>query len=327
MESKIKWGIVGPGKIARKFASDLQLVEDAIITGVGSRNLQRAQEFADEFHVPHVFGSYEELFQSSEVDVLYIATPHNFHKELAIRAMENGKHVLCEKPLGINGKEVAEIVEAAKKNKVFMMEALWSRFNPAIQRVKKLVDEGKLGQITYLHADFAFYALDRDKDSRLLNPNLASGSLLDIGIYPVFLAYLILGMPERIEAMSTFHGNGTELQTSMIFQYPEAQALLYSGFRGRSKMEAEISGTEAEVYLRPRWHEANGFSLVKNGEAEEFDLPVRGTGYFYEIMEVNQCIREQRIESGSWSHQNSLDIAELLDTIRKKCGISFPFEG
>lgn len=327
MENKIKWGIVGPGRIATKFIEDLKLVSDAEITAVASRSLERAQSFASTFNIAHVFGNYDELFDSDAVDVLYIATPHNFHKELAIKAMEKGKHVLCEKPLGINRKEVMEIVEVAKKNKVFMMEALWSRFNPTIQRVKKLVGEGELGKITYLHADFAFYALDRNMDSRLLNPNLASGSLLDIGIYPVFLAYLILGMPERIEALSAFHQNGTELQTSMIFQYPEAQALLYSGFRGRSKMEAEISGTDAEVYLRPRWHEASGFSLVKNGVAEEFELPVRGTGYFYEIMEVNQCIKEKRTESKLWSHQNSLDIAELLDEVRRKCGISFPFEG
>lgn len=326
MDNKIKWGIVGPGKIATKFIEDLKLVPDAEITAVASRSLERAQSFASTFNIAHVFGNYDELFDSDVVDVLYIATPHNFHKELAIKAMEKGKHVLCEKPLGVNRKEVAEIVEAAKKNKVFMMEALWSRFNPTIQKVKELVEDGTLGEITYLHADFAFYALDRGMDSRLLNPNLASGSLLDIGIYPIFLAYFVLGMPERVEAVSTFHENGTELQTSMIFYYSSAQALLYSGFSGRSKMEAEISGTQGEVYLRPRWHEANGFSLVKNGATEEFDLPLQGTGYFYEINEVNQCIRAGKTESGLWSHQNSLDIAELLDRVRRKCGIRFPFE-
>lgn len=327
METKIKWGIVGPGRIATKFIEDLKLVDGAEITAVASRSLEKAKNFAAAFNIAHVFGNYDELFDSDVVDVLYIATPHNFHKELAIRAMEKGKHVLCEKPLGINKQEVAEILAAAKKNKVFLMEALWSRFNPTIQKIKELVENGTLGHVTYLHADFAFYALDRDMDSRLLNPNLASGSLLDIGIYPAFLAYLILGMPERIEAVSNFHENGTELQTSMIFHYPQAQALLHSGFRGRSKMEAEISGTEAEVYLRPRWHVADGFSLVKNGEVEEFDLPLHGTGYFYEILEVNQCIREGRVESELWSHQNSLDVAELLDTVRRKCGIRFPFEG
>ncbi len=327
MDQKIKWGIVGPGRIATKFVGDLKLVHDAEITAVASRSLERAQNFATEFNIPNAFGNYDELFDSDVVDVLYIATPHNFHKKLTIRTMEKGKHVLCEKPLGVNKKEVDQMVETAKKHKVFMMEALWSRFNPSIQKVKKLIDEGAIGDVGYLHADFAFFALDRDLDSRLLNPDLASGSLLDIGIYPIFLAYLILGMPERIEAVSNFHDNGTELQTSMIFHYPLAQAILYSGLKGNSKMEAEISGTKGDIYIRPRWHEAKGFSLVKNNEVEEFDLLVQGTGYFYEILEVNKCLREGRIESTLWSHQNSLDLVELLDKVRGKCGIRFPFEG
>ena len=326
MESKIKWGVVGPGKIARKFASDLQLVQDAALTGVGSRNLQRAQEFANEFDVPHVFGNYEELFQSPEVDVLYIATPHNFHKDLAIGAMENGKHVLCEKPLGISKAEVEEMVTASKRNNVFLMEAMWSRFNPTIQKVKQMIDDGESGKLCYLHADFAFYALDRDEGSRLLNPDLASGSVLDIGIYPIFLAYLLLGMPDKILAASNFHPNGTELQTSMIFDYDQAQAVLYSGLTSRSSMIAEVSCTEGELLLNSRWHEADGYRLVKEGEEQEFPMPLTGIGYYYEILEVNKCLKEEKIESDLWSHQNSLDLSELLDTVRKKCGITFPFE-
>ena len=202
-------------------------------------------------------------FTFDNVDVLYIATPHNFHKELALKAMEAGKHVLCEKPLGINRKEVLELIEAAEQNKVFLMEGLWSRFNPSIQKAKALVDNGDIGDISYVQADFAFYALDRDKDSRLLNPHLASGSLLDIGIYPIFLSYLLLGMPQKIQATSKFHPNGTEIQTAMIFEYEAAQAMLYSGFTSNSRMEAEISGTKGEVFLEPRWHAANSCKLFK----------------------------------------------------------------
>jgi len=326
MKSKIKWGVVGPGKIARKFASDLKLVHEAELTAVGSRNLKRAQEFADEFDVPHVFGSYEELFQSPEVDVLYVATPHNFHKDLAIRAMENGKHVLCEKPLGISRAEVTEMLAASKQNNVFLMEAMWSRFNPTIQKVKQMVDDGELGKLAYLHADFAFYALDRGLDSRLLNPELASGSVLDIGIYPIFLSYLLLGMPDKILATSNFHPNGTELQTSMIFDYEQAQAVLYSGLTSRSSMIAEISCTDGELLLNSRWHEADGYKLVKEGEEQEFSMPLTGIGYYYEILEVNKCLKEEKIESSLWSHQNSLDLSELLDTVREKCRIKFPFE-
>ncbi len=326
MESKIRWGVVGPGKIARKFMSDLKLVHDAELTGVGSRNLVRAQEFAKEFNVPHIFGSYEELFQSPEVDVLYIATPHNFHKDLAIMAMEHGKHILCEKPLGISREEVEKMVAASKKNNVFLMEAMWSRFNPTIQKVKQMIDDEELGKLCYLHADFAFYALDRDESSRIWNLDLASSSLLDIGIYPVFLAYLLLGMPDKILATSNFHSNGTELQTSMIFDYGQAQAVLYSGLTSRSSMIAEVSCEKGELLLNSRWHEADGYRLIKDGKEQEFRMPPTGIGYYHEIMEVHECMRAKKVQSDLWSHQNSLDLSELLDTIREKCGITFPFE-
>jgi len=326
METKIRWGIVGPGKIARKFVSDLLLVEDAEVTAVASRSMERAKEFAEEYDVEHTFGSYDELFRSGTVDVVYIATPHNFHRDLSIKALENGIGVLCEKPMGVNRDEVVEQVNASKKHNTFLMEAMWSRFNPSIKKVKELVDTGEIGELKYLYADFAFYALDRDEDSRLLNPDLASGTILDIGIYPIFLSYLLLGMPENILATSKFHNNGTELQTSMIFDYPEAQAMLYSGFTSRSRMEAEISGNKGQLFLKSRWHEADEYTMVKEDETKKFSLPLKGIGYYYEILEVHECLRSNKIESDLWSHQNSLDLSELLDTVRKKCGVSFPFE-
>lgn len=327
METKIRWGIIGPGNIAGKFTSDLHLVADAEVTAVASRSFDKAQNFAQKFEIEHVLASYEELFESDKVDIVYIATPHVFHKELSIKAMKKGKHVLCEKPLGVNRAEAMSMIEVAKQNKVFLMEGLWSRFNPSIQKVKQLITENAIGDVSYLHADFAFYGLDRDEQSRVLNPNLASGSLLDIGIYPIFLAYLILGMPDEISAHSNFHSNGTELQTSMIFQYQNAQAVLYSGLFGNSKMEAEISGTKGELFLHPRWHEASGYTSVLDGETQVMDLPIKGVGFTYEIEEVHNCLRNSQLESKLWSHQNSLDLVELMDEVRKRTGIKFPFEG
>ncbi len=327
METKIRWGIIGPGNIAGKFTSDLQLVKDAQVTAVASRSFDKAQNFAQEFGIEHTFASYDELFASDAVDIVYIATPHVFHKELSIKAMEQGKHVLCEKPIGVNRGEVEAMLESAKKNEVFLMEALWSRFNPSIKKVKQLIMEGAIGDVGYLHANFAFYGLDRDENSRILNPNLASGSLLDIGIYPIFLAYLILGMPDEISAYSNFHPNGTELQTSMNFQYQNAQAVLYSGLTSTSKMEAEISGTKGELFLHPRWHEAHGYTKVLNGEVQLTDLPLEGNGFTYEIEEVHRCLSAKKLESNLWSHQNSLDLAELMDRVREQAGIKFPFEG
>ncbi|MEC3964722.1 Gfo/Idh/MocA family oxidoreductase [Flagellimonas halotolerans] len=326
METKIRWGIVGPGKIARKFVSDLMLVDDAEIAAVASRSLERAEAFANDYNVQHTFGSYDALFRSGTVDVVYIATPHNFHKELSVKALENGIGVLCEKPMGVNRAEVVEQVNASKQNNAFLMEAMWSRFNPSIKKVKQLVDEGVVGDLKYIHADFAFYGLDRDLDSRLLNPDLASGSILDIGIYPIFLSYLLLGMPDDIMATSKFHENGTELQTSMIFDYKEAQSILYSGLTSDSKMEAEISGSKGQLFLKPRWHEADEYTLAKDDKTNKFSLPLTGIGYYYEILEVHKCLCENKIESDLWSHQNSLDLSELLDKVREKSGVSFPFE-
>ncbi|PXX25590.1 Gfo/Idh/MocA family protein [Arenibacter sp. ARW7G5Y1] len=326
MAKKVKWGIIGLGNIARNFVKDLALVNDAQIYAAASRNLDKAKGFAEEYKIPNAYGSYKELLECKEVDVVYIATPHTSHCELSIMAMEHGKHVLCEKPMGINRAEVEKMLAAAKQNKVFLMEALWSRFNPSIKKAKQLIDNGEIGPLAYIHADFAFYALDRDLKGRVLNPELAGGSLLDIGIYPIFLAYLLLGKPDQILSSSNFHDNGTEIQTSMIFKYPKAQAILYSGFTSHSEMKAEISGERGTIYIPTRWHEAQGYTVERNGEKEDFSIPTTGRGYYYEIKEVHDCLEQGKLESSQWSHSNSLDLITLMDTVRKQNGIAFPFE-
>lgn len=326
MEEKIRWGIVGPGKIAHSFAQDLALVPDGRLEAVASRNLQRATEFAKEYGAVKTFDSYEALFVCKDVDVVYIATPHNYHEEHSIAAMDHGKHVLCEKPLGINLKQVNRMIASSIKNNVFLMEALWSRFNPSIQKTKELVDTGKIGTLSYLHADFAFYALDRSEQGRLLNTELAGGSLLDIGIYPIFLSYLLLGMPKKIQSASKLYKTGVELQTSMIFEYENAQAMLYSGLNSKSEMKAEISGSEGSIFIHPRWHEAQGISLEKEGQLEEIALPTTGKGYTYEIEEVHRCLRNGKTQSDIWSHQNSIDLITLLDTVRNQNNIKFTFD-
>ena len=176
MPTEIRWGIVGLGKIADTFARDLALVSDASLVAVASRSLQKAEAFKTLYSATYAFGNYEELFNCSEVDVIYIATPHSHHAQLALQAMEHGKHVLCEKPMGVNRQQTAAMLDMAKERQVYFMEALWSRFMPAIVRAKELIDSGTLGDIRYIHADFAFFALDRDRKGRLLNPELAGGS-------------------------------------------------------------------------------------------------------------------------------------------------------
>ena len=323
----INWGIIGAGNIAHTFSKDLQLVQDGKLVAVASRSLEKARNFADEYQAPLAFGSYEELFTCEEVDVIYIATPHMNHAELSIAAMKAGKNVLCEKPAGVHKAQVLEMVKTAKAENVFFMEALWSRFNPTILEVKDRIDAGAIGKLGYLHADFAFYALDRDEEGRLLNLDLAGGSLLDIGIYPIFLSYLLLGMPKAIKASANFYKTGVEVQASMIFEYENAQAILYSGLNSNSKMEAQIAGSEGSIFIHPRWHETTGYTLEKDGERIKNEIGKKGKGYTYEIEEVHTCLTKGKKESDLWSHQNSLDLIELLDTVRERTGIVFPFEG
>ncbi len=324
-KSMIKWGIVGAGNIAHSFSKDLALVKSGKLVSVASRSLEKAQDFANEYGAPNAYGSYEELFKSNTVDVIYLAIPHTSHATLSIAAMKAGNAVLCEKPMGVNRHEVEEMITVAKENNVFLMEALWSRFNPTIKKVKELVDNGAIGEVGYLHADFAFYGLDRDEKGRLLNPDLAGGSLLDIGIYPIFLAYLILGKPKDIKATANFYKTGVEVQCSMIFNYDKAQAILYSGLNSNSEKKAEIAGSEGSIFIHPRWHEATGYTLEKDGECTANEVGKMGKGYVHEIEEVHDCLISGKKESELWNHQNSLDLIAIIDLIRKKTGIVFPF--
>lgn len=322
----IRWGIVGAGNIAHTFAKDLALVAGNELNGVASRSLEKAKGFADEYNAPNAFGSYDEMFKSDVIDVVYIATPHTSHAKLSILAMNHGKNVLCEKPMGVHIEEVKSMLAKAREKKVFLMEALWTRFNPTIREVKKLVDNGEIGSVGYLKADFAFYGLDREASGRILNPDLAGGSVLDIGIYPIFLSYLILGMPKSITATSKFYKTGVEIQTAMIFNYDNAQSLLFSGLSSKSEMKAEIAGSSGSIYIKPRWHETTGYILEKGEDVKDVEVGKLGKGYTYEIEEVQHCLESGKLESDLWSHQNTTDLCTLLDMVREKAGITFPFE-
>ncbi|WP_411030290.1 Gfo/Idh/MocA family protein [Spongiimicrobium sp. 3-5] len=326
MGKKVKWGIVGLGKIAKLFVDDLLLVKDAELIAVASTNSERAKVFAQEYGVNSYYGSYLELFNNKEVDVVYVATLHHTHAKVSIAAMDHKKHVLCEKPVAISALEAKQMIASSIRNKVFFMEAFWSRFNPTIKKTKELVDAGALGRLRYISAEFTFYKLDEDPKSRALNIDLAGGSLLDMGVYPIFLSYLLLGKPAEILARSKFHWTGAEIQTSMIFNYKDAQAMLYSGFSNDTDMKAKICGEDAEIYVAPIWHEAQGFTLVNNGKERLYKLPTKGKGFTYEICEVHKCLQNGKLESSLWSHQNSLELMNIVDEVRKKAGIRFSFE-
>ncbi|MFM1877488.1 MAG: hypothetical protein RLZZ241_354 [Bacteroidota bacterium] len=326
MLNTYNWGIIGLGKIARTFATDLALVPQARLVAVASRTAAKARDFAMDFNVANAYASYAELLANSEVQVVYIATPHTEHFQHSLAALRAGKHVLCEKPLGINKQEVQELIQAASENGVFLMEALWSRFIPALQEVSRIITSGQIGELSYMKADFAFPGLDRDPKGRLLNPDLAGGSLLDIGIYPLFLAYWLLGTPDSFLATAKFHHTGIEKQIGMILEYPNAMAMLYSGLTSLSEMRVELSCTRGNLYILPRWHETDGFEIAVDGAIQTVMKPTLGKGYTHEVLEVHNCLQLGKLESEQWGHADSMALHSLLDAIRERCGIRFPSE-
>ncbi len=322
MNTKIKWGIIGLGGIANKFATDLLLVENCTLEAVASRNLEKAEAFSKQYNSNNFYGSYEELLQNELVNIVYIATPHNSHERYTILALKHKKAVLCEKPFAINKKQVFKMIEASKNNQVFLMEAMWTRFNPSIKKIKTLIDKGEIGEIKYINADFSFKA--NTAIQRIYDKELGGGSLLDIGIYPVFLAYLLLGIPTEINAKAHFYESGADSQLAMLFNYKNAQAILFSSFNSTSKRIAKISGTLGEIIINMPWNETDSFSIQLNNESEKFiTLPTIGRGYSHQIIECNTCLEQHKIESDTWSHKNSLDLINLLDIIREEINLTY----
>lgn len=319
---KIKWGIIGLGNIANQFAADLLLLNDAELVAVASRDYNKANAFAKKYNCSKAYDSYDSLFNDKQVDIIYIATPHDSHAELSIKALEYGKHVLCEKPMALSYKDALRMTEASVKYNIFFMEAFWTRFIPFVQDILEKINSGLIGSVNYINADFAFHGSETEH-KRLFDKKLGGGALYDIGVYPLFLSYLLLGNPEEILAKAIKHKNDIDLQTSMILQYESAQAVLHASIVSESEMKAVISGTKGRIELNAPWFMADGYSLFQNEEESAFTLPTLGKGYSHEIIECHKCIRNNQIESQLWSHKNCLELSQIVEEIKTQIGLSF----
>ena len=326
MVSVVKWGILGLGKIAHKFASDLTLVKDCELIAVASSSEDRAKDFANKFGVKTFYGAYEDLYKDDSVEIIYIASLNQNHHSHALNGLQFKKSILCEKPLAINQRQVEEMIHSAQKHQVFLMEGIWTRFNPAFEQLLQWIDQGVIGKLRYINATFSFNGLDKDLDSRLFNPEKGGGSLLDIGIYPLFLAYIIMGNPNTIHASAVPSKTGVDEQIGMILTYDQSQAILYSSYSHDEDMRATICGEEGEIYLDSRWHESPNIKLIKGEKSIDKIFDFLGKGYTYEIKEANKCLRNKDIESSRWSFQNSLDLVKLMDEVRKQTGIIYPMD-
>jgi predicted dehydrogenase len=318
---KINWGIIGPGKIARKFAADLRLVPNACLHAVASRSLERSRAFADEFGAPLAFGSYEALADCPDLDVVYIATPHPFHAPNALFFLERGIPVLCEKPIAMNLTEAQAMVDMAREKQVFLMEAFWTRFIPSVQQVFDWIGEGRIGEIRLIEADFGFKT-DFDPHSRLYDIALGGGSLLDIGIYPAWLAVQLLGKPasDTIRSSATFSPTGSDISCSFSFAYPHgALARGLSTVAVNTPIEARIYGEKGTLHLHHRWHHPQQVTLSlydgRDQYSEVFDFPFEGWGYRFEAEHVGDCLRAGLTESPLLPLQGSLDLMATLDGI------------
>jgi predicted dehydrogenase len=320
----INWGIIGLGKIAHKFVEDLIKVPNTKLYAVASRSSIKSAEFAERFNAEIAYDNYEAIVNDTNIDAIYIATPHSFHCEQTILCLNSGKAVLCEKPLALNSEEVEKMISTATSNQILLMEALWTYFLPHYQKALEIIKTGVLGEITELKADFGFKPV-YDESSRVFNKSLGGGSLLDIGIYPIFAALSILGMPENISAKAQFFQNGTDSKCDILFNYHNGiTATLKSTFLEETPTEAIITGTKGVLKLNSRFHAPTSLSLKLLGKPEqiiEFDVPYNG--YYYEIGHFNKLLNSNQTESNVMSFEMSRNLITLLDWVKNEIGLVY----
>jgi predicted dehydrogenase len=323
----IRWGILGTGNIAHQFARGLADTAEAELVAVGSRNIDTADTFGDEFSIPRRHASYQELAEDDGVDAVYVSTPHPMHKANSIMLLEHGKAVLCEKPFTINAGEAKTVIDVARTQDVFLMEAMWTRYVPAVVRARELIAAGAIGDVRMIQADFGFRA-GVNPEGRLFNPALGGGALLDVGIYVTSMASMILGpRPSQVVSTTQIGETGVDEQSAILLQYPGGElAVLSCAVRTGTAVEARIFGTEGSILLHSPFFKCGALTLKRGGDEELIDLPLTGNGYNYEAAEVGRCLRAGHKQSDVMPLDETLALMELLDTIRAQWGLRYPME-
>lgn len=323
----IRWGVIGPGKIARQFAHGLKALHDHQLVAAGSRDAAKAQAFVDEFGRGRGYGSYEELAAAADVDAIYVATPHPLHCSHAELALRAGKAVLCEKPLCVNAIEGEALVAASIESGSFLMEAMWTRFLPAVETAMAWVRDGAIGDARMLSCDFGFRC-PWDPTSRALDPHLAGGGLLDVGVYTVAMASLLFGYePTGISAQAHIGTSGVDEQCALLLRYGGGElALLASAVRTTTGHMARIDGSEGSITIPAFWHATTATLHRENREPVTVERPFAANGYEFEAAEVGRCLRQGLRESPRMTHGESLGILRIMDSARSQIGLCYPFE-
>ena len=324
---KIRWGILGTGRIAGDFATGLGAEEDAEVVAVGSRAQATADAFGQRFDIPNRHPTYDALAADPDADIIYVATPHPLHKENTITCLRAGKAVLCEKPFAMNSGEVQEMIDCARTHGRFLMEAMWTRFLPHIQEMKQRIEEGQIGDIRLILADFCYRA-ELDPEKRTFNPALGGGALLDIGVYPFALAHHLLGGPARIVSLAHLGVTEVDEQVGILFQYDDgALAVMSAAIRASTPHSLVISGTEGEIVAQEGWWLPSGFTISRDGHAQETVRPdIVGNGWNYQARECGRCLRQGLTEHPLMPLDESLAITRLMDGLRAEWGLRYPME-
>lgn len=331
MKTTIHWGILGCGKIAKKFASDLLLIPDAALGAVASRNGQNAADFAAEFKAEKSYDNYEALLNDKTIDVVYVATPHGLHFEHVMLCLQHGKAVLCEKAFALNAVQAQAMIDEARKRKLFLMEALWSKFIPSYQTMMEMLQAGHLGEVRSVLINFGFVP-QAPIAPRIFDPALGGGSLLDIGIYNVFYALAALGKPDAIEARMTPAATGVDEQCAMLFKYNNgAFAQLFSSYQSHLPTDALINGSKGRLKLNSRFFTPEATVEFYPERMDSRQLisiaPTHGLGYHYQAAHVSECLRNGFTESPVMSHADTIFLMQTLDEIRLQAGIVYEVDG
>ncbi|MDQ3862905.1 MAG: Gfo/Idh/MocA family oxidoreductase [Actinomycetota bacterium] len=325
---QFRWGILGTGAIARQFVDGLNSLPEAEVLAVGSRSEASAVKFAAERGIPRRYAGYADLAADPDLEVVYIATPHPFHAENATLCLEAGKAVLCEKPFSMNAAEAERVVKLARDRGLFIMEGMWTRFFPLMEEVRRLVSEGAIGEVRMLNVDFGFRA-EPDPASRLFARELGGGALLDVGVYCVSFASMILGQPSGSVGISHLGPSGVDEQASVILEHEGGRlANLSIAIRTATPQEATILGTEAYIRIHSPWWRPTSMTISRPSTEDEYvEAPVSGNGFGYEAAEVMRCLEAGVTESDLMPLDETISVMRTMDRIRAAWGLRYPGEG
>jgi len=325
MTDTIRWGILGTGKIARAFANALKDTPDAVLAAVASRSSDSARAFAAEFGAPQNFGTYEDLASAPDIDIVYVATPHPMHAQSAILLLNGGKAVLCEKPFTMNRREAEQVIALARAKKLFLMEAMWTRFMPALAEVKRVIASGEIGPVHHVMADFGFTAT-KDPAHRVNNRELGGGALLDLGIYPLSISAAILGPVASVQASAELGDTGVDLQTSFTLKHAGGGLSICScSFKARTPAELTVAGELGFVRMNTQFHRTTSVTVsLADGSTRTIDTPYLGNGYVHEAIEAGRCLHAGLIESPGMTHDETLALMSVMDDIRAQIGVHYP---